>query len=397
MRQNTNKYQYSQLEKYKESLELAHLKIKTLIVNAVVFILAGVILYFLIELNVGTSVIISTMTMIAILFIINMAFYAYDDDHYNNLKLAMYINTIGIYAITTSLILRFQTPSIFTALFLVYAVSAIYQDFKAMMISNFALFISGTLLILRYPDIFKLASNADSQTFFILVFLIVFVLLLSLSTYILIKRKTFFYNQLAQVKESEVRNMDLLLEIEKIYSNKDLDSELYYKSLSAFSSELSKKIGISNIFDRKIDILRDTSKLSMLEVLEKYPEYNQKEITDLLNMELKINKKMRNIGIKSSQSVGIEVSRKEIFSESQFKSFNHQGDNNYVMIIAFVTFYALLKIDKPYLNELEENKIKDVLFNSEYFHRIDRNIINIYLENNEVFDTIVKDHLEGKW
>ena len=66
------------------------------------------------------------------------------------------------------------------------------------------------------------------------------------------------------------------------------------------------------------------------------------------------------------------------------------------MIIAFVTFYALLKIDKPYLNELEEEKIKDILYNSEYFHRIDRNIISIYLENNEVFDTIVKDHLEGK-
>ena len=105
---------------------------------------------------------------------------------------------------------------------------------------------------------------------------------------------------------------------------------------------------------------------------------------------------MRKVGIKDSKSQGIEVTRKEIFSESQFKSFNHQGDNYYVMIIAFVTFYALLKIDKPYLSELEEDKIKDILFNSEYFHRIDRNIINIYLENNEVFDTIVKDYLEGK-
>jgi hypothetical protein len=294
------------------------------------------------------------------------------------------------------LILRFQTPSIFTALFLVYAITAIYQDFKAMMLSNFTLFISGSLLIIRFPEIFQLTGNNDSQTFLILVFLIIFVLLLSLSSYILIKRKTFFYNQLAQIKESEVRNMELLLEIEKINTKSDLDSELYYSSLSKFSDELSKKIGISNIFDRKISILRDTNVLSMQEVLEKYPEYNQKEITELMNMELEINNKMRKIGIKSSQSYGIEVSRKEIFSESQFKSFSHQGDNNYVMIIAFVTFYALLKIDKPYLDELEEEKIKDILYNSEYFHRIDRNIIDIYLENNKVFDTIVKDHLEGK-
>ena len=396
MKQNTNKYQYSQLEKYKESLELAHLKNKTLIVNAVVFILAGIILYFLIELNAGTTIILSTMTMFVVLFIINLAFYSYTEDHYNNLKIAMYINTLGVYSIAVTLILRFQTPSIFTALFLVYALTSIYQDFKTMMLSNFALFLTGSLLIIRFPEIFQLVSNADSETFFVLVFLIVFVLLLTLSSYILIKRKTFFYNQLAQIKESEIRNMELLLEIEKINNESDLDSDLYYASLSKFSKELSKKIGISNIFDRKIDLLKDSSIMPMQDLLEKYPDYNIAEITELMNMELKINTKMRKIGIKSSQSHGIEVTRKEIFSESQFKSFNHQGDNNYVMIIAFVTFYCLLKIDKPYLKELDEEQIKDMLYNSEYFHRIDRDIINIYLENNEVFDTIVKDHLEGK-
>lgn len=396
MKQNTRKYQYAQLEKYKESLELAHLKTKTLIVNALVFVFAVIVLYFLIKTNVGSIMTLSTLTMFVVLFIINFAFYSYDNDHYNNLKIAMYINTLGVYVITISLILKFQTPSIFTSLFIAYALSAIYQDFKATMLSSFSLFISGSILILRYPDIFRLSGNSDSQTFYILVFLIVFVLLLSLSSYILIKRKMFFYNQLAQIKESEVRNMDLLLEIEKINTKSDLDSDLYYSSLLKFSDELSNKIGISKIFDRKISILKDSSSLTMQELLERYPDYNKKEITELLNLELKINSKMRKVGIKASQSQGVEVSRKEMFSESQFKSFNHHGDNNYVMIIAFVTFYTLLKIDKPYLDELEESKIKDILFNSEYFHRIDRNIINIYLDNNEVFDTIVKDYLEGK-
>ncbi len=396
MKQNTSKYQYAQLEKYKESLELAHLKIKTLIVNTIVFLLAGVVMYFLIELNVNSSVILSTITMFIILLIINFAFYSYDEDHYNNLKLAMYINILGVYVIVTTLILRFQTPSVFTALFLVYALTSIYQDFKAMMLSNFLLFITGSLLIIRFPEIFQLVGNADSQTFFVLLFLIVFVLLLSLSSYILIKRKTFFYNQLAQIKESEIRNMDLLLEIERINTKKDLDSEEYYSSLLEFSSELSKKIGITNIFNRKIKILKDMSVLTMQEILEKYPEYNKDEILELMNMELEINTKMRKIGIKSSQSQDIDVTKKEIFSESQFKSFNHQGDNSYVMIIAFVTFYCLLKIDKPYLKELDEEQIKDIFYNSEYFHRIDRDIIEIYLNNYEVFDTIVKDHLEGK-
>lgn len=396
MKQNTNKYQYTQVEKYKESLELAHLKTKTLLVNAIVFVLAGIVLYFLIRLDIEANVVISTMTMFIVLFIINFAFYSYDEDHYNNLKIAMYINTLGIYSIATVLILRFQTPSIFTVLFLVYALTSVYQDYKAMMLSNFSLFLVGSLLVIRYPEIFQLVGSNDSQTFFILVFLIIFVLLLSLSSYILIKRKIFFYNQLAQIKESEIRNMDLLLEIERINTKTDLNGKEYYNSLRGFSKELSKKIGISNLFDRKIDLLEDLNILSLQEVLDKYSEYNIDEITELMNLELEVNNKMRKIGIKSSQSYGVEVTRKEIFSESQFKSFNHQGDNKYAMIISFVVFYCLLKIDKPYLKELEEAKIKDILFNSEYFHRIDRDIIDIYLENNEVFDTIVKDHLEGK-
>ncbi len=41
--------------------------------------------------------------------------------------------------------------------------------------------------------------------------------------------------------------------------------------------------------------------------------------------------------------------------------------------------------------------MKDILYNSEYYHLIDRDIIDVYLENNEVFDTIVKDLLKGSW
>jgi len=395
MRQDIDKYQFPQLEIYKESLELAHLKRKTIIFNLLVFVLAGLVLYFLLQMNVGSEIVISIMIMFIVLMVINVAFYSYDNDHYNNLKISMYISTMGLYIIAASLILRFQTPSMFTVLFLTYAITSIYQDYKAMILSNSALFISGTLLILRFPDIFEIVGSTESQTFFILVFLIVFVILLSLSSYILIKRKTFFYNQLAQIKESEIRNMELLLEIEKIKTNKKLNVDEYYESLKTFSKQLSKKIGIENVFERKIELLKDIKIMDISDILGKYTEYTLEEINELKYMELDIQKKMKMIGIKASKSYGIEVSRKEIFSESQFKSFKHFGDDRYVKIISFVLFYTLLKLDKPYLLELKEEKVKDILLNSEYFYRIDRNIINIYLDNNEVFDTIVKDHMKG--
>ncbi len=394
MRQDIDKYQFPQLEIYKESLELTHLKRKTIIFNLLVFILAGLVLYFLLQMHIETNTVISTMLMFIVLISINIAFYSYDNDHYHNLKIAMYISTMGLYVITTSLILRFHTPSIFTMLFLTYAITSIYQDYKAMILSNFSLFILGILLILRFPTIFEIIGNNEPQTFFILVFLIVFVVLLSLSSYILIKRKTFFYNQLAQIKESEIRNMELLLEIEKIKTNKTLNVEKYYESFKLFSKHLSKKIGIENVFERKIELLKDLKKMDIPEILSKYTEYSLEEVNELKYMELEIQNKMTMIGIKASKSYGIEVSRKEIFSESQFKSFKHFGDNQYVKIVSFVLFYTLLKLDKPYLQKLEEQKIKDILLNSEYFYRIDRDIINIYLDNNEVFDTIVKDHMK---
>jgi len=221
--------------------------------------------------------------------------------------------------------------------------------------------------------------------------------LLTLSSYILIKRNNFFYNQLAHIKECEIRNVELFYEVDKIKTGKTLKSEEYYKELSKFSTELSKKIGIENVFSRKIELLRDLKKYNINKILEKYTEYSLEEIEMISQMEIEVNQKMKMIGLKSSQSFGVEVTKKEIFSETQFRSFKHFGDDRYVKIISFVVFYCLLKVNKPYLKALGEEKIKDILMNSEYFYRVDKDIINIYFENNEVFDTILEDHMEGSW
>ncbi len=397
MRQDTSKYQYSQLETYKELLELKHIKTKTLIVNVLNIVFGLLVILFLYRLNIDTNRIMSVLFMFLLLIGINILLYAFDNDLYNNLKFAMYINTIGEYTIAVTLILMFRTPSIFTSLFLAYAITAVYQDYKVMITSNSALFISGFLLAIGSVDIFAIPGITDAQNVFIVVFLFIFMLLLTLSSYILIKRKLFFYNHLAQSKESEVRNMDLVTQVSKFNSNDSVDAEAYYFSLREFSRELSKKIGIENVFSRKIDLLEDAQKLTVMEMVEKYPDHTVEEINSLKVMDLELNSKMRDIGLKASISENISVSRKEIFSEAQFKSFKHFADDRYIKIISFVVFYCLLKVDKPYLKELSETQIKDYLFNSEYYYLVDRDVIEIYLENNEVFDTIVNDILKGKW
>lgn len=395
--QKTTKYQYRQLETYKELIELRHMKIKTYLVNILMILFAIVVGVMMFKVEFDTSTTYGVLFMFVVIIGINIALFSYNNDLYNYVKLSMYVNVIGAYLISTTLIILFKTPSIFTSLFLAYAITAIYQDYKVMLLSNSLLFVCGGLLSVVYPEVFLIPGNNELHNFFIIVFLLLFVMLLTLSSYILIKRKTFFYNQLAEIKESEVRNLDLLMEIDHFKTGKKLNLKEYYESLNDFSKVLSKKIGIENVFSRKIQLLQDLKLYNMNELLSKYPDYTEEEINGIRVMELSLTNKMRNIAIKASQSADIKVDKKEIFSESLYKSFKHPKDHKYIKIITFVVFYCLLKIDKPYLKELDEETIKDMLCNSEYFYKIDRDVLDVYLENNEVFETIINDIFKGEW
>ncbi|MCF7926501.1 MAG: hypothetical protein K9L74_02900 [Candidatus Izimaplasma sp.] len=397
MTHNNNRYQYSQLETYKERIELKHLKTKTLVINFINLILASVTIYFFIKLQIEARTFVSILVMFSILFFGNLAFYSYDKDQFNNLKMAMYFNTFGMYIISLTLIILFQTPSIFTALFLVYAITAVYQDYKVMVISNFSLFLSGTLLVFRFPSLFEIPGYSSADKAFIVIFLVVFVLLISLSSFILIKRKNFFYNQLAKIKEAEVRNIRILNKIENLVTKSSLDYKEYYDSLRTFSKEISKKIDVPDLFNRKISLLEDLKNHKMSEILSRYPEYSIEEVNKLKMLELSTFSKIKHIGLKASKHVDIDVESHEIFSEDQFKSFRHLNDDHYVKIISFTVFYTLLKIDKPYLKALDEKTILEALKESEFYYKIDRTVLKIYLENNEVFETIVKDIFEGGW
>jgi hypothetical protein len=394
MQQNSMKYKYEQVDKYKESIELKHLITKTFLVNVINLLFAGMVAYFFWRLNIPTRNILGIEFLFLIMLMINLFLFAFVDDLYNNLKISMYINTIFEYAIATTLILMFRTPSIFTTLFLAYAITAIYQDNKVMLISNGSIFIIGLLLSINFSDIFVIPGNSTIQNMYIIIYLFLFILLLTLSSYILIKRKSFFYNHLAKIKELESRNIDLLIDLEEQFDEKVLEPKNYYNDLLKFSEEISKKIGIENVFKRKIELLSDMDKLSQQELLDKYSEYTIDQIRSMENMKIGIHKKMHHIGIKSSKMKDIQILKKEAFSDSQFKSFKHFTDDKYVKILAFVTFYVMLKIDKPYLKQLEEEKIKDILMNSEYYYLIDPEILEVYFNNNEVFDTIVNDILK---
>lgn len=397
MERQENKYKYPQLEIFKEELELSHLRRKTLIVNIILVLFAGLLVYFWLGQNIIASRIYPSLVLLGIAFMANSALLSIPYDQYNNLKLSMYFTVMLIFSVAIVLIFSFETPSIFTVLFLAYAVTSIYQDYKTLVISSIILAASGLLLVVAYDEMFIFTTNNDPQIFLITIFMLVFVLLLTISSFILIKRKTFFYNQLSSIKEAEIRNIDLMKEVEKIKTGKESDYSSYFESLENFSKGLSEKIGVDDLFGRRIQVLKELKTKKPVELSEQFPEFDIHELEQLALMEFELNDKITKLAIKASKSKGISVSRKEIFSESQFKSFNHLGDSDYTKIISFAVFYTLLKINKPYLKKIEEDKLRDILYNSEYFYRVDKDIIEVYLDNNEVFSTIVDDYLKGGW
>ena len=397
MERQNHKYRYSQLETYKETLESTHIRTKTIIINILLFLFSLLLVYFLFQESIDNSDIYPSLFLMGIIIAVNMLFMSITDDAYNSLHVAMYVTIIGIHMVTITLVFAFQTPSIFTSLFLGYAITSIYQDQKGMILSSGILFFAGTSIVVLHPEFLDLHNSVNTENLYIYVFLMVFITLLTLSSFILIKRKAFFYNQIASIKEAEIRNIALMTQTAEINTKKKTDYSSYYDKLEVFSEKLSEKIGVDSLFKSRIAALKMLKDNTITDVAQKFPEFTSSELEELQLIEIEANKKMINLATKASKSGDIKVTKKDIFSESQFKSFNHIADSQYTKIISFAVFYALLKVDKPYLKAIEETKLRDMIYNSEYFYRIDKDIVNIYLENSEVFDAIVKDHMKGGW
>jgi hypothetical protein len=265
-----------------------------------------------------------------------------------------------------------------------------------MNLSTAALLISGVLIVVLYPEFLLLNQQTNPDTLFILVFVLVFVLLLSLSSYILIKRKTFFYNQIATIKEAEIRNIMLMNNMEKKKTLSEVNFDDYYDDLISFSNALSDKIGIENLFVKRVNILKDIKQMSLQEVMKKHPDFTKSEIEELINLTLNMESKIIRLAIKASKSKDLHFDQKGVFSETEFKSFNHESDSKYAKIIAFSVFYTLLKMDKSFLDGINEPMLSDIIMHSEYLHRIDDDILEIYNDNIEVFNTIINDYVGGE-
>ena len=390
-------YMFSEIEDYREALEIKHLRTKNLFVITLMSLIMVITLVYMLVTSFPLLQTISLLVGYLLVIIFNFAGLAYGWGNYRFYQLNKYITTLYIYVLAICTVFIFKSPSTITALFIAYAISAYYQDLKVILISNLFLLFSVVMFMINFPEYMNMQNASLEDQLGISIFFFAFVGILTISSYIIVKQKQFFYNQIALSKETEFRNIDLLIDMQKEVHQEDVNVEKYYENISAFLDEFSKKLEIENAFTDKMQLLLALEKGEQKNVLQdRYPEYSREDLDDFEELLIGAKRKLRKISIKMSHTFDIDVKRREMFSETHFKSFNHQADGLEIKIIAFVVFYTALKRGLDGFAKLDEQTIREALTSTDYFYYIDPRVMRIYQKNSEVFDTISDDILRKK-
>ncbi len=383
---------FSEIEQYREYLEIKNLRGKNSIVSSVFFVMLILTVTYMILTKYTFAAIIPVALGYIVLLMINFVLSAYGDSEYSYLKMNKYISTLGMFSIATAMIMFFQSPSFIPLLFVAYCVCAIYQDMKVLIISDIYFIVALILTIVNYPDLLLSQNSTGGSNFSIILFSILFLMMLSISAYIIMKEKSFFYNQIAKSKELEYRNINLLIDLKHKTNKEDKSFMDYYSHTNEFLKAFSNKIELPNIFEEKISILKDLEvNIEDKKILEKYPDYNQEDLDRLRRLLISNQNILAKIGVKISKSREANIKKREIFSATHFISFNKQSDMTEVKILAFVVFYVSLKKGLLGMKKLSNEEIFSTITNTDYFYYIDSKIMKIYQENSDVFDAIITD------
>jgi hypothetical protein len=387
-------YSFPEIENYREQLEIKHLRSKNHIILAFIILLMAVTVTYTLLGRYPTVYLVALIAGYVLIILFNIACLAYGNEDPNFYKLNKFVTSLGMFIIATAMIFVFKSPSFISGLFIAYAVAAFYQDLKVILIGDLYLFFAILMIMWNYPE-YLAFENADVETDFgTFFFIILFVLLLTISSYIIIKQKRFLYNQLALSKESEFRNIDLLIDAEKGATKHKIEVGKYYKSVEAFTSAFAAKLEVENVFSDKLKIMLAMEKgASFATLIQKYPDLTATDYARLDDLLIASNHKLRKLIIKISKMKDLHIKRREIFSETHLKSFNHPTDSLEIKILTFAVFYVSLRLGNELFLPLKEEQIFNMLVDTDYYYYNDPSIMRIYQENHEVFDAIVMDLL----
>jgi hypothetical protein len=381
-----------EIREYRELLEIKHLRTKNRFVIALLFVCAvATVLYMAVTAYPFTQTLALVVGFLA-LILINVACLAYGRENIQFNQLNKYVTSLGVFGLAVAMILIFKSPSMLALLFIAYGLAAFYQDRKVMLVSNGLLLFTFLALMTNYRSYLVVTQDTLENDLGLFFFVIVFISLLTISQFIMIKQKGFFYNQIAISKEMEFRNIEFMIESGERATGRKVDAAEYFSAVSAFTKALAAKIGIEDTFAEKIAAMKALDDgVAQERILADHPAVDAATLDRLAALLFTGTHKLRKAAIKMSRSQAIDVHRREIFSETQFKTFNHPSDSLEIKILAFALFYAALKRGVEGMRPLTEAEIYDALVHTDYYYYNDPGVMRIYRENSVVFDAIARD------
>jgi hypothetical protein len=401
---------YTQSELYLQSLEFNHVKQK--IKLSLVFILIGLFLSLVITFfydgnrqALFASDIILIITIILNLITLTKAVQEPDSSRaFYQMQLTIYTSIILTYAIPSILILSYPSGDMFLGLILVYVINSTFVEKKAITLNLIFFIVIGSLFILGLPfnnyDMhlfgFPIVLNGyyvlDKGTLIMFLFIIVF--FLAIASYMSLKRKEFFYNHISEIKESERRNIKKLFELKDLNKKDYLSNEDLLSRLELFGNSFEDS-DIKEAFLTQLSILKSLETSSLEEVQQRYNEILSEDISELNQINFLKSDHAKLLSFKIAQLSFIKNKIEYTFSDKKYVTFNHYEDELSIKIIGFAVFYVLLRIDKSFFKKVEDKDIKNLVTKSGIEFKISSDILKVYLNNNDVFDMIVKSHLEG--
>ena len=390
-------YMFPEIEEYREDLEIKHLRTKNhFVIGLLTVMMVSTLIYMLItEFPIAKTLTLFFGFLFVILF--NIGNLAYGKENNRFYQLNKYLTTFGVYSLALGIVFVFESPVAVITLFIAYAISAFYQDMRIMFISNIFLLFFAIMIVKMYPAYLFMENASAGNNAGLSIFFIAFILILTISSYIIIKQKQFFYSQIAMSKETEYRNLDLLIDLDRSVTRKAIDTDQYYRRTEQFLDAFCRKIGIDNLFQKKVSLLAELEKNHPSGSLPANRlDVGKSDWERLDRLRIGQNGKLRKCAIKMSHTFNVQVKKREIFSEAHFKSFNHQKDSLDIKTMAFVLFYAALMRGIPGLPELKEADIRSILTSTDYSYTIDPKVMRIYEKNSDVFAAIAEDILKRR-
>lgn len=387
---------FPETQYYREYLEVKHLKGQNKLVAFTIFLMMILTVVYLAVARFNLMTILSFTLGYVIVLVFNFAASAYSEENFRYLKFSKYITSITFFTLIIAMIVYFQSPSLIPLLFVAYAISSIYKDIKVLLVLTVYFLFTFLMLLMNIDYIFDFQNNFVIRDLAIGFFVILFILVLLLSSFIMVKEKTFFYNNIAYAKEKEYRNLDLLLNL-KLKNNDSIIHQVdYYQTANKVLVEFSIKIGVDNIFTEKIEVLQALeSKKSKKEILNQYPNLKENDLLRLERLLLNQKSALRKLILKIKHTHTGKIKTREIFSGTHFQSFNKQSDSIDIKIISFVIYYVALRKGLAGMKSVSNEELFNGIINSDLHHFIDPKVVKIFKENADVFNTIVDDAMNG--